>query len=825
MAITPALKTATPWKPAYYSWCIVSPSFDHLDIYSIRIYLFHSPVLFSYVYAGEEKTVQMSYGGKKVNYAFDGQEFANEKSETVPDLMMSYDSEVNAVADYGDKTAYNSCWKGFLQGLRRLWATRLTEDMSNNQDLYIRTTLRELILYVLFIVCLMIVAFGPVDEKTYFLTSMMKDAFLGAKVNDTTLSHVNSLDDLWMVIRGPIMDSWYESKWYNSEPMWTDNSLSVNYDNHLIGVPRIRQLRMSNKSCLIPEEFQSDIKECFGTYSKDHEDKQPFGLKNGTAWTYTTPSELEMSFFVGDAAVYGGGGFYEDLSRNRTAAENQLAVLFDNLWLDRGTRAVVLHFTAYNPNLNLFCVVEIMIEVPGSGGLLVNSEFRTVKLIRYVTTFDYFIMACEILFLLFICYYTVEEILEIAKNGLSYFTSIWSWLDIVVIVISTICAVFNIYRYVKVNEMLVDLLKDENKFANFQFLSFWQMNFNYGIALTVFLAWIKIFKYVSFSKTLMQMGETLSSCAKDLVGFAVMFFIIFFAFAELGYLAFGTQVDGFRRFTDSVYTLFRIILGDFDFDALERANAVFGPIYFIVYVFYVFFILINMFIGIINEAYSAVKGDLDKTTQELEVKDFFKKRMKKMLEKMKHKKNKIERLQTALDLATEKPGESLQCDEMRERLKKNGFSDEEIDSVLGRFDTNKDQVLSRAEQLKMQAQLEEEKMALMGEIAKEEQISLDPNAEPSQNIPEVTQEEFTRVLKRVGRIEGGVSVIMQHLQTVLNGLSAVEKAKIIRREAMTQLLETVVTNDTQDREQDMEDIVNRGLEKYDNPQDLDKKKL
>ena len=32
-------------------------------------------------------------------------------------------------------------------------------------------------------------------------------------------------------------------------------------------------------------------------------------------------------------------------------------------------------------------------------------------------------------------------------------------------------------------------------------------------------------------------------CAKDVAGFGVMFFIIFFAFAQLGYLLFGTQVS------------------------------------------------------------------------------------------------------------------------------------------------------------------------------------------------------------------------------------------------------------------------------------------
>lgn len=41
-------------------------------------------------------------------------------------------------------------------------------------------------------------------------------------------------------------------------------------------------------------------------------------------------------------------------------------------------------------------------------------------------------------------------------------------------------------------------------------------------------------------------------CAKDVAGFAVMFFIIFFAYAQLGYLIFGTQVRDFSTFADSM---------------------------------------------------------------------------------------------------------------------------------------------------------------------------------------------------------------------------------------------------------------------------------
>lgn len=71
-----------------------------------------------------------------------------------------------------------------------------------------------------------------------------------------------------------------------------------------------------------------------------------------------------------------------------------------------------------------------------------------------------------------------------------------------------------------------------------------------------------------------------------------MFFIVFIAYAQLGYILFGTENSDFRTYADSVLTLLRTVLGDFDYLAIERANRILGPIYFVTYIFFVFFVLL-----------------------------------------------------------------------------------------------------------------------------------------------------------------------------------------------------------------------------------------
>lgn len=76
------------------------------------------------------------------------------------------------------------------------------------------------------------------------------------------------------------------------------------------------------------------------------------------------------------------------------------------------------------------------------------------------------------------------------------------------------------------------------------------------------------------------------------MGFGFMFLIVFIAFAQLGYILFGTENENFRTYGDSILTLLRAVLGDFDYLAIEKANRVLGPIFFVTYIFFVFFVLL-----------------------------------------------------------------------------------------------------------------------------------------------------------------------------------------------------------------------------------------
>ncbi|RUS85639.1 hypothetical protein EGW08_006585 [Elysia chlorotica] len=708
-----------------------------------------------------------------------------------------------------------------LRGVRSLWATRQTEETTSNRELYVKTTLRELIIYIVFLVVLCIITFGMTSTTMYYYTKVMSDLFLDS-TNDKggTFRTLTSVEDFWRYTKGPLVNGLYWEKWYNDQNMSKPDMGYIYYENKLLGVPRIRQLRVHSNSCKVHEDFENFISECYDSYAESIEDTKPFGEylnePANTAWFYYSESDLGGSSHWGELNTYSGAGSYKDLNSTKAASLETIDHLFDKLWVTRGTRAVFIDFSVYNANINLFCVIRLLVEFPATGGAIPSWTFRTVKLIRYVTVMDYFVLACEIIFCIFLLYYTVEEVLEIKKLKLSYFKGFWNILDILVIIISFVCVGFNIYRTIEVDNKLTKLLEDPTVYADFERLSYWETRFSNAIAIAVFMAWIKIFKYISFNKTMTQLSSTLGRCAKDLAGFFVMFIIIFLAFTQLGYLLFGTQVKDFSSFENAFFTLFRIILGDFDFHQLEQANRILGPIFFMLFVFFVFFVLINMFLAIINDTYSEVKSDMANAKNEFEIADYFKKGYSKMLDKLNFKRDKIVDIQSALKSADINQDQRVDFDEWRQDLKSRGYADCEIEAVFARYDVDGDRVLDAEEQKKMFADLQEQKLALnkeyddIGGKGRHSSSRLSSNGDSGDDSDDdengtksrsgraangVSYEEFTVLSRRVDRMEHSIGSIVSKIDAVLVKLEAMEKAKLKRRETMGKILDSITESD------------------------------
>ena len=68
---------------------------------------------------------------------------------------------------------------------------------------------------------------------------------------------------------------------------------------------------------------------------------------------------------------------------------------------------------------------------------------------------------------------------------------------------------FNIYEYGKASSLLKMMLAEPELYTDFSYLVFWSKTFQQCAGLSIFMGFVKIFKYISFNKTMSQLAGTL----------------------------------------------------------------------------------------------------------------------------------------------------------------------------------------------------------------------------------------------------------------------------------------------------------------------------
>ena len=121
--------------------------------------------------------------------------------------------------------------------------------------------------------------------------------------------------------------------------------------------------------------------------------------------------------------------------------------------------------------------------------------------------------------------------------------------------------------------------------------------------LALLVIW-KIFKYLNLSSRFMALTNTLTTALPEVVTFLIMFAIVFIAYGFMANLMFGSALVQYASFERTLITLFLVTLGEFDYAEFDGVTKIFAPIFFFTFIVFVFFVLLNMFIGIVGEAYN-----------------------------------------------------------------------------------------------------------------------------------------------------------------------------------------------------------------------------
>lgn len=311
----------------------------------------------------------------------------------------------------------------------------------------------------------------------------------------------------------------------------------------------------------------------------------------------------------------------------------------EGFYIDDQTSSLTIQAVTYNPHYELFASIEITLYFETGGRIRLRYDIQSIRVDMYSTVRDQKRLLAELLFVgatLFDGFMTLKELMCMRNRqaGVTgYLKSIWNYIDVLNISLMIYLSImwlsfqtrefaafnpeerFDVYSDIDAKARFLQFDAEEMKrmlvfFADTKKLSTLLSNYITGSACALVLLIIRILKVLDFQERMGIVTRTITNAAIDLFHWLVLFGLIFFLYVYMGFLIFGTAILSFSTVERSFQTCFGILLGEIGvteemFNLPNRASVY---IFYYTFIMIVFFVLINVFLAIIVDAYVDVKN-------------------------------------------------------------------------------------------------------------------------------------------------------------------------------------------------------------------------
>ncbi|KAK2914329.1 hypothetical protein Q8A67_002728 [Cirrhinus molitorella] len=497
----------------------------------------------------------------------------------------------------GVRLSKRDCTRSYYQPPPPSDIERIKRNMVKQQKA--RALIMEILVFLGFLWMLLLVAYGQRDENGFYLAHHIRQSFSNGisdsmNHNDVfTWANTVLLNNLFGQYPGFITDG----------------------NSKLVGSARLRQVRVKRDSCKIAKSMQHAVPDCSAPYSWENEDMDSYGpswdefnFVNGsedtiTAWQYQSQSALKAIPVWGMIALYRGGGYVMDLGSDLQNARRKLEYLFNSTWLDVYTRAVFAEFTVYNANVNLFCIVTLILESTAAGAFQFRSVVQSVRLYQSTGGFQSFLMASQVFYFLFIVYYMFLQAKQLKRQKWSYFRNMWNLLDLAIIILSWSSLSVFIKKTVQGDKDIEYYQNHKDQFPSFHDTAVIDITLGYLMAFLVLLACIKLWHLLRLNPKLHLITSSLQRAWNDMSSFIVVIFIILLAYSLTCNLIFGCKLYSYKTFPDAFKTIFSLQFGIFNYDEVLSSDPVLGAVIISTCVIFITFVILTLFVSVILEAF------------------------------------------------------------------------------------------------------------------------------------------------------------------------------------------------------------------------------
>ncbi|RNA05799.1 polycystic kidney disease 1-like 2 [Brachionus plicatilis] len=474
-----------------------------------------------------------------------------------------------------------------------------------------KLAIREVISYFIFILILYLMIYENKNKNSFNYQNHLSNVFGIKRDNFSKIERVSSFWD-WM--RTDFLKSFDQN-----ESNILNDKVSL-----LIGYPLLRQLRVESRPC----KFLIEKRECFSDFGLLNREKRDFAprwihlsksivlynLSNSDvfdSFKYTHSRELEAYPIVGINSVYFGGGYVYKMNLNKknfTILSKDLNQLEKLKWIDKKTRAVVLEFSLYNPNLNLFSYNTILFEFLLTGNLVKSVRFEPIIVFKEQSLQILINVIC-FLYFCFIIFFMVKEVLLIVKQKLNYLKKFWIYAEWSIFVFSWTVFFIYVYRLYATGKFL-NSRKEFNmsdQLIKLQALSYWNNVLEMCLGILSFLGTMKFLKVLRYNRNIKYFSITMRISMKKLFFFTLIFLIYWTAFVQMFYLILMDKSKYFSSIISSYETTFLMMLNKLPNDVIKGNVNFLGNLLIIIFYGFVVLVLLNIIISIIIDSFSMVR--------------------------------------------------------------------------------------------------------------------------------------------------------------------------------------------------------------------------
>ncbi|XP_059523555.1 polycystin-1-like protein 3 isoform X2 [Myotis daubentonii] len=392
-------------------------------------------------------------------------------------------------------------------------------------------------------------------------------------------------------------------------------------NSFLLGNVLLRQIRILKPSHQDLEDTEN--------YGVNWSPPETNNTESDGIWHYQNQEALGGYPVRGEFATY-SGGYAVRLGRNSSSATRVLQHLEQSRWLDRRTKSLSVEFVVFNANVNLFCVVTLILESNNVGAFFASVRLDTLTSLQTSRKDFAWSVASQVIYYLLVCYYGFIQGRRLKQQRWRFLTRKKNILNMSIILTSFAILMLDIKLISLHKKNMAQYHYDRDRFISFYEAVTVNSAVIHLMGFLVLLATVQLWTLLHLNPRLQVIGRTLTKAWDEVVGFLLVIVILLTGYAMAFNLLFGWSMSDYRTFVSSAVTFVGLLMGISHYKEIIALDTVLGSFLILTSVILMVLVIINLFVSAILMSFGKERKSL-KTWKEATLMDMLLQKLSSLL--------------------------------------------------------------------------------------------------------------------------------------------------------------------------------------------------